>query len=94
MSFGMQTRDAAGNISLDLAQRIGRILGTVDTGAGSSGNVTDANFANGTPFYFTLPKGALSNWFNPNISIAGNTLSWSFTGTSVPNDVRIFYGIY
>lgn len=64
----------------------GFILGSAAFTAGSAGNVTDANFANGNPFWF------IDGVFAPGLpvfSIAGTTLSWTAGGIGG----TVYYGI-
>ncbi len=94
MAYGLVIKDAAGNVMLDLSRRLGRIIGSLDTGISTSGSVVVPEFATNEPFWFTLPKGSIGNWYDPGVLISGTTLSWAFGATAVPNDLRLFYGVY
>lgn len=93
MPAGLQVWDAAGNLILDTSYRTGFVLGKVDiaNATNASGNVTDANFANGTPFYFYVADNtqALNE---PTVAFAGNTMTWTATTSSWTGS--IYYGIY
>lgn len=94
MAFGLIIRDSAGNVMLDLSKRLGRIIGFVDTGAGTSGSVTGiTQFNDGVPFFFTVPLSAEDKFYSPTVTISGTTLSWVFTNTIWAQATRIFYGI-
>jgi hypothetical protein len=81
-------------VLLDLSRRLGRILGFVDTGAGTSGSHVDAALAGGDPFFFTVPNVASGEFFAPSVTFTGTTLNWDYTGVPAATDTRIFYGIY
>lgn len=75
---------------LDTAYRTGFILGSVTISAGNqSGSVTDANFANGTPFYYMIST--TSNVGNePKITFSGTTMTWTATTSGFAG--IIYYG--
>jgi hypothetical protein len=90
--IGCRVRDDAGNIILDLTDRLGRVLGVV-TITSSGGSVTNAGFLDGSPFWVYL-KDTNGNFSNqPTISVAGDTLSWSWPSGG-GSDGRILYGVY
>lgn len=93
MPQGLQIWDAAGSIILDTTDNTGFVLGVLDfTSVAQSGNITDANFANGTPFYFG--QGDLSNSLAiPNISFSGTTMTWT-ANAYAPYNGFIYYGVY
>lgn len=89
MPQGLQVWDAAGSLIVDTSVKLARLLGVQVVGVGNpSGNLVDANFAQGTPWYFII--GQLDPYNRPDVSIAGTTLTWtsrgSFTGS-------IMYGV-
>lgn len=94
MPQGLQVWDAAGNLTLDLTDRIGRLLGIATLTSPTDGNLTDAGFASGTPWFVCLPySGGASS--TPDVSIAGNVISWDFvTGGSYSATYKLIYGVY
>jgi hypothetical protein len=96
MSLGYRDWNAAGNLIVDTNNRLSRVLGTVDITGGVSGSVTNADFAQGTPFWICTAKEASYSLYSgggPNISVSGSTLSWDFTGRA-PRNARLVYGVY
>lgn len=95
MPLGMQVWDASGNLIVDTATYMGRILGTVSTGT-SNGSVTNAGFATGQPWWFITRKTSSAYMYTPKITISGNTLSWQFESGTYANkaDCLITYGVY
>lgn len=90
MPQGLQVWDTSGIQTLDLTDRITKILGT-RTAAGSAGSYTDVRLAQGTAFTIPLRAPTSSRTENyPLITINGNTISWSSSNVSVP----FLYGIY
>jgi hypothetical protein len=88
---GLQVYDASSNLILDVTDSLGTVLGTVSTGT-TSGSVTDANFANGTPFWAHLPLATNYLSLPPDITFSGTTLTWTFTGGGTSS--TIIYGVY
>lgn len=90
MPAGLQVWDASGQLVIDLANRLTRIIGMVDTG-GTSGSISVPGFSQGTPFYAVVPLNAYldSYQLTARASVTGNTLSWT-SGVSS----RIIYGVY
>ena len=92
MPAGFQVFDASGNVIVDLTDRLGRVLGITTITA--DGNLTDAGFATGTPFWCCIPV-ATGRAPVPDISISGNVLSWDFqAGISYAPSNRLIYGVY
>lgn len=92
MAAGLQVWDANGSLIVDLSTRLGRILG-VTTFSSSTGSITDADFASGTPFFIASPTSVSSPSFGPKLTISGTTLSWDFEGR-VASAHRLVYGVY
>lgn len=90
---GLRVWNSSGVLITDVETRMGRILGSVQTGAGS-GSISVPGFATGTPFGIVLELAAASTQTNgePTISISGTTLSWSFAAN--PGNQLIFYGVF
>lgn len=93
MPQGLQIWDAAGNLTLQVSDRLARILGIVQTGA-VDGSIAHAGFLTGTPFFIqraTQTGGAMP----AKIGIDGATLSWSYSGGApVKLNTMIIYGVY
>lgn len=95
MPVGLQCWDVNGNLTLDVTDRLTRVLGTVETGT-SSGSVTDANLANGTPWFVmrdTSDYEMLSE-ANCSVVISGNAVTWTFVGSGTKTNKKIIYGVY
>lgn len=94
MSFGLEVYDENGNTILDSNSRCSRMLGNINTTT-ATGSVT-APFNEGSPFFFVMGAyvgiGNLS--YGPNITISGNTLSWTYTSGSPNTNLTIVYGVY
>jgi hypothetical protein len=94
MASGLRVWDNVGNLLIDTSTRMGRVLGQISTGT-ADGSVTSAGFATGAPFYAIVPKSGSPAAINtPNITITGNTMSWSFSGVPSPQDSLVLYGVY
>lgn len=71
MTYGIRTP------TFDTSRRIGKILGTVETGT-SNGSAT-FDFSGGQGVAIVAPKGgSLALIYGPQITVSGNTLSWSW----------------
>lgn len=94
MSFGLRVFDAAGNIHMDITDRVSRIAGSLETG-GASGSTVVPLFSTGTPYCIVtlINSGSLLNPQAPVISIVGTTLNWTYSG-SYPCDAVLIYGVY
>lgn len=101
MPAGVQCFNAAGVLSFEATDYLGRLLGRVEiTGAAGPGSVSHAGLTTGAPFGIFFVQSAMtgvSNFKTVAINIAGNTLSWSFidtgtTGGTAP-DGFIIYGV-
>jgi hypothetical protein len=84
---GLQVWDASGNLIFDTPDRIGRIVGSITTTAGSSGSVSFTVPSGCTPFWFSSTAAQLGG--SPKVTISGGTISWSAAG-----ETTIFYGYY
>ena len=95
MAQGLQVWDASGNLAIDTSGSLGTVAGSVAYG-NTNGSVTIPEFSMGRPLWFVLPGAGGSSVYQPNISVSGNTLSWSWTvpgSASNPPGV-IAYGFY
>jgi hypothetical protein len=98
MAEGLQIWDAQGQLVFDTTTRNTRILGIVDIGTGAAtGSVTNAGFAEGTPFWFCTALSFSTNLgdyiISPTFSVSGNTLTWNWH--SMPRrSCRLIFGTY
>lgn len=93
MPAGFQAWDSAGNLIIDISTRTGFVLGRVDIGSGNqSGNVTSANFSDGSPYYFIAADFDESTR-HPFVTFSGTQMNWyQSTGSNFTGS--IFYGVY
>lgn len=107
MPQGLQIWNAAGALVLDTTRRVGTILGFIDqpiaAGVPYNGNVADAGFARGQPFYHIVQYPWEENFnsaIDVNVTIAANNLSWQIadnqygSAANVYGRVKILYGYY
>lgn len=98
MAVGLKTWDASGNLIIDTATRMSRVIGMLYAAAGATGSVTDAGFATGAPYCIALrvnagsPTGVDSSLVSPIISFAGTTMSYNVA--SPASDHLLIYGVY
>jgi hypothetical protein len=102
MPAGFQAFDASGNVLIDISQRIAKLLGTTNvgasyTGAAMTGSVVDSRFTaySGAQAWAAVIAGSFFQMHeHPQITISGNTLTWTFpTGSARPN-TTIIYGLW
>lgn len=92
MPQGIQVMNASGGVEFDTADSVGRILALVSI-TSSGGNTTDARLQTGRPFWVYM-KDSGGSWSNqPDISVSGDTLTWSWPVGGGANG-RILYGVY
>lgn len=97
MPQGLQVWDKNGVLTVDLTDRLGLAIGSVNTGT-SNGSIQVPQFQGNTPFYYalSLSDNAASS---PRISITGTTLSWTFVDITINGEVaarvpsNIFFGV-
>lgn len=95
MASGLRVWDASGNLIVDTTTRLGTVLGTVTT-TKANGSITNAGFAQGTPFYSVCGITDAYSVFSPKITLSGNTMSWAFntSGANSNTSQFIVYGVY
>lgn len=105
MSYGFRVWDAAGNLTLDLSTRCGRIIGIGDPGP-NDGTWNIPEFAQGIPFTAFLNPNAITEFVSgqqvygyPIVSVSGTTLSWTYQrggvfGPVVYQGALIAYGVF
>jgi len=91
---GLKVWDGAGNVVLDISDRLSRALGSFSVGsnaAPSSGSFSVPGLTTGTFWYI---DGAQTVVLGESVrcSVSGSTLSWSATVLSVPHTIH--YGVY
>lgn len=94
MAEGLQVWDESNNLILDLADRLTRRVGVVNTGT-TAGSVNVPEFSDGTgePFWIVLPLSSTLNNL-PTVTRSGNTLSWNFASGTSAQAALIYYGLY
>lgn len=92
MASGLQVFDAAGRITLDVTDRVCKILGTVAIAAGSSGSVSIINLQGNQPFLLFLPT---SNAIPPSFNVGSGEVWWSYPNTTFSKTGgTLVYGIF
>lgn len=74
MPAGLQVFDSSGRITLDLTDRITRIVATITVPVGASGTI---QLPEGTPWWYTTPNNAAvsaGSAYSPSISVNANNL--------------------
>lgn len=100
MPQGLQAWDASSVLTVDITDRLTRIIGSVRVTA--PGSMTVAEFSQGTPFVIALPeRSVLANGIQPNgnalrATVSGTTLSWNSAGggATVYVPTNILFGVY
>lgn len=98
MAVGLKTWDAAGNLIIDTATRMSRVIGMAGVSAGATGSITDAGFATGAAYCIALrvsagtPTGIDNSLVSPIISFSGTTMSYNVA--SPAGDHLLIYGVY
>jgi hypothetical protein len=97
VSYGLLVNDEGGNPIVNVADRLGRIIGSVSVGT-TNGSIVVPEFSMGIGFYFLRANGPQQGTFPPTITIVGNVLSWSqpsgYNSAWDKTPGTIFYGIY
>lgn len=97
MAFGIVIYDSSGQVMVNVADRLARILGSVNVGT-TNGSINVPEFSLGIPFYFLRANGPQQGTFPPTITFSGTTLSWSqpsgYNSGWDKTPGTLFYGIY
>ncbi len=99
MPAGLQCFDEQGRLTLDLTDRMGRVVGSVLTG-NNAGAITDSGMSYGDPWFMIVLQpgesegyfyqgGAVVTKWRPAVTINGNNISWT---AGVPS--LLIYGVY
>lgn len=96
MAAGLELYNEDGSVKMSLTDRLGRVVGSVQTGA-MDGSLLDSKMAagqNGEPFFaLYYPEGY--GLFGPSVSIgADGRISWSYSGASPRSNCTIVYGMF
>ena len=94
MPQGLQVFDENGNMTLDVTDRLTRVLGEFQTGK-VSGSITDSNLSSGIPWYIikNSSDGRGYKYAPFLITFTSNGASWTFgSGTIVSKNIT--YGVY
>lgn len=94
MAYGLRVRDSAGNIKVDITDRLTRVVGSQSTGTSAGSLIVSGQ---GDVWYTILdavPTNGSGN-MPPQVSLSGNVISWSWPTTSYGvRAVTIIYGVY
>lgn len=95
MTSGLQVFDAAGRITLDVTERVCKILGTVSITAGSSGSVSLPDLQGNQPFVLFLPTGWGAGTLAPSFNVGSTSISWYYPSNwSTKTGGTLVYGIF
>lgn len=96
MSAGLQCFDEQGRITVDISDRLTRILGTIKTDMSTGGTVIDGGLSTGQPWfdlrielYEGYPHSDGSVLYRPEVTITGNQISWTRGVTAT-----LTYGVF
>lgn len=92
MPQGLQVWDSAGNLTLDVTNRLTKIIGRIITTPNGSGAVTVPSDIGGSVWFSCQPnyKRILSQPYPPNVTISDRTITWS----GGQQAIVIEYGVY
>lgn len=98
MNQGLQIFNENGICTLDVTDRLTRVLGEFETGT-SNGSLVDNNLLSGTPWFISIPSVSAVSFDSNSISItfSSNSISWEFVGyfsTPGNHSHHIIYGVY
>lgn len=97
MAAGLQCWDAAGNLVVDLPDRLTRIVGKATIPAGGTGYITDTALGTGSVWWAVLGGTSLIGAYAPRLTPepANNRIKYEPNpGGLGPSDVTIVYGVY
>jgi len=99
MATGLRIWDAAGNLMLDTNDRVSQGLGVVTIPANSTGSVTVPATGGYNDIWFQFSPSTTAGIYSrmPDITVAGDLISWSFaSGGTAPTYVggTLRYGRY
>jgi hypothetical protein len=94
MAAGLTIWNANGFETLSITDEVGRILGTFNVAAGSSGSTDLPAVAGYTPFVLTV---AQEYGTKPEVKFTGTVLSWYYRPNNTYSTAvaaTIYYGVY
>lgn len=86
-----------GTLQLNLASRLTKYLGSVQTSAQASGSISNGYLGSGTPWHSVSMESDnySTGGIPPNVSFSGTTMSWVPDAQASANSpCTIIYGIY
>ena len=98
MAAGLITYDASGNVIIDTTKNIGVLIQLYENVSANASYTISGLTSKGTPFAFVIPTGsytASSQFNNPSVSFAGNTVSWTYETKSGATNIicNIYVGL-
>jgi len=82
--FGLRCYDSTGNITLDITDRITRVIYQREVESGVDGSDTfDSSMGEDRYFAFAIPLDATNGELAHNIETSGNTITWTANSSSV-----------
>lgn len=93
MGHGIEVYNSSGQLVFNSDSRLGRVIGSVRL-TGAAGSITDARFSSGTPFHAFIADATVAARTYPVISVAGTTISWSYSGAYPIISGLLIYGAY
>lgn len=94
---GLQVFDGNGNCTLDITERLQKILGTIEITT-ASGEITDERLENGDLWFFFISSeditfgDSFESLSYPTISKDGSKLTWNFNGNVLK--CKLLYGVF
>ncbi len=100
MPQGLQCWDGAGNLTLDITDRITRVLGVITPAR--NGSLVNAGLLTGTPFAAQLSSSSMPEQeliVYLDFQFSGDTFTWKdydnlFNSVDYPAPINIVYGVY
>lgn len=97
MAQGLQCWDANGNLTLDLTDRLTRVLGQFETGT-TDGSITNEDLATGEPWFFCMSDNLVSSNYEKDpltVTVNNTTISWAFDYIGADRvNKKFMYGVY
>jgi hypothetical protein len=95
MAYGLRVRDGStGNITVDITDRLTRVMGTFSTGTVSGSFPVGG--ASGTVWFLVLDNAQYSRTvLAPVVTLSSNVIAWNFPTTQYgTRSVDVMYGVY
>lgn len=92
MTAGMQIFDAAGNLTLEVSDRVFRLLTIAQVGTTVTGSISVPGLDQGTPIIQAVSVTQTRR--APNISTSGNNVNWDYGSTPLgERDNNLFISV-